>query len=66
MPASVLGLGVPKLAPLGVRMSEELKAYMKSRTIENHRSLNAEIVVRLEESRAKESVHASRGSDTKN
>ena len=56
----------PKLAPLGVRMSEELKAYMKSRAIENHRSLNAEIVVRLEESRAKELAQARRGSDINN
>ncbi|QRX83277.1 Arc family DNA-binding protein [Glaciimonas sp. PAMC28666] len=43
-----------KLAPLGIRMKDELKAYLRNRAVENHRSLNAEIVVRLEQSRTNE------------
>lgn len=37
--------------PLGVRLPDELKQWLKHQAIDNRRSLNAEIVVRLEESR---------------
>lgn len=37
--------------PLGVRMPDELKQWLKHQAVDNRRSLNAEIVLRLEESR---------------
>jgi predicted HicB family RNase H-like nuclease len=39
------------IAPFGVRMPEELKEYLKQAAAENCRSLNTEIIFRLEESR---------------
>lgn len=41
-------------APSPVRMSEELKQWLKLKAINNFRSLNSEIVARLEESRKAE------------
>jgi hypothetical protein len=43
-----------EIAPLGVRMPPELKDRLKSSAQENRRSLNAEVVLRLEESLAAE------------
>lgn len=40
-----------KQKPLGVRMPDELKQWLKHQAVDNRRSLNAEILVRLEESR---------------
>lgn len=37
--------------PLGVRLPDELKQWLKHQAVDNRRSLNAEIVMRLEESR---------------
>ncbi len=37
------------IAPFGVRMPEELKAALSAKAEENKRSLNAEVVARLEE-----------------
>ncbi|WP_126242308.1 Arc family DNA-binding protein [Burkholderia gladioli] len=39
-----------QIPPLGVRMPLELKEQLKARAIENRRSLNSEVVRRLEES----------------
>lgn len=45
--------------PLGVRMPDELKLWLKHQAIDNRRSLNGEILVRLEESRRQqEKAHA--------
>lgn len=44
--------------PLGVRLPDELKQWLKHQAIDNRRSLNAEIVVRLEESRRQEASGA--------
>ena len=38
------------LAPTGVRIPSKLKSMLKEKTKENNRSMNAEIVARLEES----------------
>jgi hypothetical protein len=46
--------GVGELKPLGVRMPNELKVYLKHAAVDNRRSLNGEIVVRLEQSRRQE------------
>lgn len=37
--------------PLGVRLPDDLKQYLKHQAVDNRRSLNAEIIVRLEASR---------------
>lgn len=37
--------------PLGVRLPDDLKQYLKHRAVDNRRSLNAELIVRLEASR---------------
>ncbi|MGY8624342.1 Arc family DNA-binding protein [Chromobacterium violaceum] len=37
-----------------VRLPEEIKAWLKHKAIDNHRSLNGEILARLEESRKRE------------
>ncbi|HEY1998796.1 Arc family DNA-binding protein [Paraburkholderia sp.] len=39
-----------QIAPLGVRMPPELKDHLKEKASENRRSLNSEVVCRLEES----------------
>lgn len=40
--------------PLGVRLPDELKQWLKHRAVDNRRSLNSEILVRLEESKRNE------------
>ena len=44
--------GARKIAPLQVRCPPELREWLKAQAAENHRSLNSEIVARLETSRA--------------
>jgi len=39
------------IKPLGVRMPEELKQWLKDQAEKNMRSLNSELVIRLQESR---------------
>ena len=41
-------------APSPVRMPEELKQWLKHKAVDNFRSLNSEIVARLEQSRKSE------------
>lgn len=45
-----------QVKPLGIRMPDELKQWLKHRAVDNRRSLNAEILLRLEESRRLEAV----------
>ena len=42
------------MAGVPVRMPDELKLYLKHAAVDNRRSLNGEIVVRLEQSRRQE------------
>jgi predicted HicB family RNase H-like nuclease len=44
--------GARKIAPLQVRCPPELREWLKAQAAENRRSLNSEIVARLEASRA--------------
>lgn len=45
-------------APSPVRLPEELKKWLKHKAVDNYRSLNGEIVARLEQSRkAEEAQH---------
>lgn len=44
------------IAPFGVRMPQELKEWLSGKAVENRRSLNSELVLRLEESRKMEEV----------
>lgn len=37
--------------PLGVRLPDDLKQWLKHQAVDNRRSLNSEIIVRLEASR---------------
>lgn len=46
--------GNAKLAPSPVRLPLELKNWLKHKAIDNGRSYNAEITVRLQESRRRE------------
>ncbi|WP_153111528.1 Arc family DNA-binding protein [Propionivibrio limicola] len=39
---------------IALRVTQELKDWLAHKAIDNHRSLNAEITVRLEESRTRE------------
>jgi hypothetical protein len=48
-----------QISPLGVRMPDGLKVHLKEKAIENRRSLNSEVVRRLEESMNAEKVKAS-------
>lgn len=41
-------------APSPVRLPEELKQWLKHKAVDNYRSLNGEIVARLEQSRKAE------------
>lgn len=51
--------GNKTLAPSPVRIPEELKKWLKHKAIDNFRSLNSEIIARLEQSRkAEEALHA--------
>lgn len=50
-----VGRGSPAVM---VRMTDEMKAWLKHQAIDNRRSLNAEILHRLEQSRKEESQHA--------
>lgn len=43
--------GEKQLKPLGVRIPDELKQWLKHQAVDNRRSLNAEILIRLEASR---------------
>lgn len=43
-----------KVTSIQVRMSEDLKDWLKGKAVTNFRSLNGEIVARLEESRKAE------------
>ena len=45
---------VREIKPLGIRMPEELRIWLKHRAVDNRRSLNSEIVFSLEEFRARE------------
>jgi hypothetical protein len=53
---------LPKPKPTGVRLPDELRKWLKHQSIDNHRSLNSEIIFRLEESQRnqaeKEATHA--------
>ncbi len=42
------------MKPLGVRIPDELRQWLKHSAVDNRRSLNTEIVVRLEESRRRQ------------
>ncbi|ATA55200.1 hypothetical protein CKY39_19765 [Variovorax boronicumulans] len=48
--------GNSKLAPSPVRLPPELKAWLKHQAIDNHRSMNSEVIARLEESRVRQGV----------
>ena len=50
--------GNKTIAPSPVRLPEELKQWLKHKAVDNFRSLNSEIVARLEQSRkAEEAPH---------
>ncbi|MBJ2155300.1 Arc family DNA-binding protein [Variovorax sp. IB41] len=46
--------GNSKLAPSPVRLPQDLKNWLKHQAIDNKRSMNGEVVARLEESRARQ------------
>jgi len=46
--------GARKIPTLQVRLPEDLKVWLKHKSVDNRRSLNSEVVARLEESREKE------------
>ncbi|GAA5785643.1 Arc family DNA-binding protein [Chitiniphilus shinanonensis] len=46
--------GSGNLTPLGVRMPDKLRAYLKERAKKHRRSLNSEIVLLLEEVRSRD------------
>jgi hypothetical protein len=46
--------GNAKLAPSPVRLPLELKVWLKHQAIDNRRSMNSEVVARLEESRTRQ------------
>lgn len=47
--------------PLGVRLPDELKQWLKHQAVDNRRSLNAEIIVRLEASRRQQEAENTAG-----
>lgn len=42
------------ISPTPVRMPDELRMWLKHRAVDNYRSMNSEVVARLEESRRRE------------
>jgi predicted HicB family RNase H-like nuclease len=40
-----------KIAPFGLRLPPELKEWLQQQALKNHRSLNAELLARLEQSK---------------
>ena len=50
---------VRQIAPFGVRLPPELKQWLGIQAQVNHRSLNSELIKRLEESRQRETREAS-------
>lgn len=52
-----------QIAPFGLRMQPELKAWLAEQARSNFRSLNAEIVHRLEQGRTKENAPEGGASD---
>lgn len=50
--------GNSKLVPSPVRLPQELKDWLKHRAIDNRRSMNSEIVARLEASQKDDLVRA--------
>lgn len=46
--------GASKLSPVQVRLPEDLKKWLKHKAVDNLRSLNSELVTRLQESKARE------------
>lgn len=51
--------GTGKLAPSPVRIPPDLKDWLKQKAADNRRSYNSELILRLEESRAREMSRAS-------
>jgi len=49
--------GNSKLAPSPVRLPPELKDWLKHQATHNRRSMNSEVVKRLEESRAQQGAY---------
>lgn len=41
----------PTPTPLGLRLPDEMRIWLKHQAVDNRRSVNSEILVRLEESR---------------
>lgn len=57
------GASVPETKPLPqfvIRMPRDLKAWLTAKAVENKRSLNSELVYRLQESSKQEQAHASK------
>lgn len=46
--------GNSQLVPSPVRLPQELKDWLRHRAIDNRRSMNSEVTIRLEESRQRE------------
>lgn len=49
-----------KVTPSPVRFPDDLKTWLKHKAIDNGRSMNSEVVFRLQESRRREEADASR------
>jgi len=43
-----------QIQPTPVRLPDDLKVWIKHKAIDNHRSMNSEIIARLEESRKRD------------
>lgn len=43
-----------KVAPLPLRLPQELKAWIRDQAVSNHRSMTGEVIKRIEESRARQ------------
>lgn len=43
---------VKTVPPIQVRLPDDLKTWLKHQAVDNHRSLNSELLYRLEQSRA--------------
>ncbi|MEJ1465008.1 MAG: Arc family DNA-binding protein [Candidatus Sedimenticola sp. (ex Thyasira tokunagai)] len=46
-----------QIPPMRVRLPEDLKAYIKKKAEKNMRSINSEVVMRLEESRKRDQAN---------
>ena len=53
--------GMHNMAPSPIRLPEDLKVWLKHQAVDNRRSFNGEVLIRLEQSRAQQEAQQAQG-----